>query len=504
MKSRYAALIGASFLLLGANGLAHAGKADDTLNIGWDNALPSYDLYFNQSVAEGQMIGRLIWDHLLERNLESGEYTPNLATDWAWIDPLTLEFNLRKGIKFHDGSDFNADDVVFTVNWVVNPENKVNIQNMVSWMESAEKIDEFKVRIRLKKPWPAALDYLASTLAIYPSDYYEKVGPKGMSDKPVGTGPYKVTEAIAGETVTLVLNEDYPADGPKKGSIGKIVQRTIPEVQTQVAELMAGRLDWIWRVPSDMAPMLGANPQLSTVVHESMRISYITLDAKGNGGAPQLADVKVRQAINHAVNREAIVQYLVPGTRLISANCHPIQFGCSYDVPTYNYDPEKAKQLLAEAGYPNGFNLDLYAYRDRQITEAIIGDLRAVGLNANLIFMTFPALYEKKLKHETGMVHSTTGSWSIADASVPLSVTFQGGPADMGYDEELTGWINEAANLLEPEKRKELYQRAYTRIMERAYLVPLSTDVLTYAMSKDLEFKPSTDEVGRFYTAKWK
>ena len=483
---------------------AWAGKKDDTLNVGWSYVLPSYDLYFNQSVAEGQMIGRLVWDHLMERNLETGEYSPVLATAWRWINPTTLEFDLREGVKFHDGSAFSADDVVFTVNWVVNPDNKVNIQNMVNWMKNAEKVGPYKVRINLVKPFPAALEYVASTLAIYPHDYYAKVGPKGMSDKPIGTGPYKVTEAVAGKTITLVKNPDYFKGGAKgQPSIGKIVQRTIGETQTQVAELISGRLDWIWSVPPDLAKNLATRKDIKIINAESMRISYMTLDAEGKASKP-MADVRVRRAMNHAIDREAIAKYIFPGTRLISANCHPIQFGCTQDVVKYEYNPAKAKALLAEAGYPNGFDVDLYAYRDRQVTEAVIGNLRAVGINAKLVYMTFPAMYEKKLAKQTPLVHSTTGSWSIADASVPLSVTFQGGPPDMAQDAQLTAWIVEAANLIDQDRRRALYQIAYQRITEQAYMVPLTTDVVTYALNKDLEFTPSIDEVGRLYLAKWK
>ena len=156
------ALAATAVLALMAPTIAFADKKSDTLNIGWSYSLPSYDLYFNQSVAEGQMIGRLVWDHLIERNLDRGSYSPVLATSWRWVNPEVLEFDLRQGVKFHNGAEFTADDVVFTVNWVSNPDNKVNIQNMVNWMKNAEKVDTYKVRINLKKPFPA--DALAAAV----------------------------------------------------------------------------------------------------------------------------------------------------------------------------------------------------------------------------------------------------------------------------------------------------------------------------------------------------
>ena len=482
---------------------ASAQKAKDTLRLPFADPIGTI-LIYEDSKPEGSLTAGAVFDALLCFDAKKGSVEPLLASSWKWIDDRTLEMTMRQDIKFHDGSAFSADDVVFTVNWVVNPDNKVNIQNMVNWMKNAEKVGPYKVRINLVKPFPAALEYVASTLAIYPHDYYAKVGPKGMSDKPIGTGPYKVTEAVAGKTITLVKNPDYFKGGAKgQPSIGKIVQRTIGETQTQVAELISGRLDWIWSVPPDLAKNLATRKDIKIINAESMRISYMTLDAEGKASKP-MADVRVRRAMNHAIDREAIAKYIFPGTRLISANCHPIQFGCTQDVVKYEYNPAKAKALLAEAGYPNGFDVDLYAYRDRQVTEAVIGNLRAVGINAKLVYMTFPAMYEKKLAKQTPLVHSTTGSWSIADASVPLSVTFQGGPPDMAQDAQLTAWIVEAANLIDQDRRRALYQIAYQRITEQAYMVPLTTDVVTYAMNKDLEFTPSIDEVGRRYLAKWK
>src|SRR5215813_11107994 len=170
---------------------AFAGKKDDTLNIAWDQPLDIADAYFNTS-REGILAARMIWDQLIERDPDTFEYKASLATAWRWVDDLTLEFDLRRGVTFHNGQPFDADDVVYTFNFVVDPANKVLNMTNVGWMKSTEKIDQYKVRIHLKAPFPAALEYVAGPMPIYPHKYFAEAGPQGMAPKPVGTGPYVV------------------------------------------------------------------------------------------------------------------------------------------------------------------------------------------------------------------------------------------------------------------------------------------------------------------------
>ena len=135
---------------------AFAGKKNDTLNIAWDQPLDIADAYFNTS-REGILAARMIWDQLIERDPDTFEYRAGLATAWRWVDELTLEFDLRQGVTFHTGQPFDADDVVYTFNFVVDPANKVLNMTNVGWMKSTEKIGQYKVRIHLKAPFPAAL-----------------------------------------------------------------------------------------------------------------------------------------------------------------------------------------------------------------------------------------------------------------------------------------------------------------------------------------------------------
>lgn len=198
----------AGLVLVAATGGAWADKSDDTLRVAFTKELENVDSYFNSS-REGVVLQRAVWDGLIYRDPITNEYKGNLASEWEWIDDTTIEFKLREGVTFHDGSEFTADDVVFTVNYVADEANGVKTQRNVNWMQSAEKIDDFTVRIKLKENFPAAIEFLSGPVSIYPSDYYAEVGPEGMGLKPVGTGPYKVVSVTPGQHFVLERNEGY-------------------------------------------------------------------------------------------------------------------------------------------------------------------------------------------------------------------------------------------------------------------------------------------------------
>ncbi|MFC6761815.1 ABC transporter substrate-binding protein [Sulfitobacter porphyrae] len=485
---------------------AFADKADDTLRVAFTKELESVDTYYN-SAREGILFTRGVWDALLFRDPISGEISGNLATEWTWIDDVTVEFKLREGVTFHNGEVFNADDVVHTVNFVTNPENGVKVMTNVSWMKSAEKVDDNTVRIILNAPFPLTEEYLASVVVMYPDEYYAEVGPTGMNTNPVGTGPYKVDKVEAGKLYELSLNENYH-DSPKgKGKIGKIEVKTIPDMNTQVAELFNGGLDFLWNVPADQAEKLAEMDDRFDVVNaQAMRIGYITMDAQGavDPDGP-MTKKAVRQAIYHAIDRQAIVDALVKGSsEIVNAGCAPIQFGCDLTVKSYDYDPEKAKALLAEAGYPDGFEIDFYAYRDRPYAEALMGFLNAVGIKTNFNYLQYAALREKRTKDEVPISFQTWGSYSLPDVSAITGEFFTGGELDDAHDPEIIEWVKEAGSITDRARREELYSKAHAKIAEEAYWVPLWTYNVNYVLSKELDYTPTDDEVIRFADFAWK
>ncbi len=485
---------------------AQAGKRDNTLKFAADQVPENIDAYFN-NVRIGVIIAHHVWDHLVSRDPKTNEYKPSLATAWKWVDPKTLEFDLRQGVKFHNGEPFDADDVVHTLNYVSNPENKVITQTNVNWIAKAEKLEPYKVRINLKQPFPAALEYLAGPVVIYPNEYYEKVGPKGMNDKPVGTGPYKVTEHQPGRLVRFERNAEYFKESPRpQPTIQKLELRLIPDNNTQVAELMSGGLDWIYNVPPDQARQMRSVPTVKVASGETMRIVFLTLATREGSTAPQFKDIRVRQAVAHALDRNAMLGTVVgEGSRVLHTQCFPSQFGCTDEgAPRYDYNPAKATQLLTDAGFPNGFEVDLYAYRERQQTEAMIGYLRAVGIRANLRFMQYAAMRDALREGKAAFAHQTWGSFSVNDVSASTPVYFKFLADDVTRDTQVRDDLEAGDTSVDPNVRKAAYKKALTRIAEQAFSVPMFSLPVYYAFTPDLDFAPYPDELPRFWEARWK
>jgi len=484
---------------------ALAGKADDTLYFSWKKELETMDRYFN-TAREGMIVSRQICDDLLYRDPDTYEYKPLLAKSYKWVDNTTMDLELRRGIVFHNGEKFDADDVVYTINFVTNPDSKVLVQRNVNWMERAEKLGPYKVRIILKKPFPSALEYLAGNVPIYPNEYYAKVGPKGFGLKPVGTGPYKVVENDVGKKIVFVRNENYFKDSPKgRPAIGKMVQKTIPEITTMVAELMTGGLDWIYQVPMDQADKLARVRNLNIVKAETMRVGWLVMDAAGRSGDNPFKDIRVRRAVAHAIDRASICRNLVGGqSRVIHSFCFPTQFGCTDDVMKYDYNPEMSKKLLAEAGYPNGFEVDFHGYRNRPYAEAMIGYLRAVGIKANLKYLKYSALRKKVYGDQIQLNFTTWGSYGVNDISNITGRHLKFSKVDYARDAQVRDWLEEGDTAIDVELRKKVYKKALQRIAEQALVLPLFTWVANYAYNKDLDFKPYPDAVPRFFLSKWK
>jgi len=485
---------------------AAAQKSADTLRVVFRDTVTNVDPYFNQ-LRTGVVISHQAWDGLVYRDPDTFQPKPLLATSWKLVDDRTIEFELRRGVKFHNGEPFSADDVVYTLNTVSAPDSRVSVPSNVNWIERAEKIDDFKVRVHLKRPQPAAFEYFSFVVPIWPKAYRERVGAEGYSKAPVGAGPYRFTKVEA-SVLELERFADYYADSPRgRPAIGRMQIRFVPDAATEMTELLAGRTDFIWNFNPDQFEAVGRMPALQALRQESMRVGYLGIDAAGRtGDSSPFRNLKVRQAVFHAIDREQIAKQLVQGgSRVPPAPCFPTQFGCDGDAAVkYGFDPAKAKALLAEAGYPNGFDTEIVSYVLPQWGAAVQGFLGAVGIRAKLSQLQVQAVVQRNQRGESPSNLGSWGSFSINDVSAILPVYFGGGADDYSRDPELIRLLEQAGSTMDAAARKTAYSAVIKRATEQAYWVPLHTYVTTYGLSRNLELKTYPDELPRFWLSKWK
>ena len=490
--------------LAGLGRSARAQKAKDTLRVTWRDAVPNVDPYYN-SQRTGLVVAHHAWDTLVYRDPETFQLKPQLATAWRLANDTTLEFTLRDGVKFHDGSPFTADDVVYTVQ-VATGDKQVAVPSNYSFIDGAEKIDDLHVRIKLKRVFPAALEYFAMVLPILPKAYREKTG-SAFSQDPVGTGPYRIAKVDGVTSIAFERNEQY-FDGPKgKPPIQHLVVHEVADATGEITAILSGQADWIWQFSPDQLDNLSRQPNLDVMRAESMRVGFMDMDAAGRTGADNpLTKQKVRQAIMMAVDRQTMASQFMPGGgRVLDAPCYPTQFGCDQAAAThYPYDPARARALLAEAGYPSGFETDMVGYLLPQWQGAIQNYLAAVGIRARVDQLQIGAAIQHAIEGRSPMNLGSWGSYSINDVSAFLPYFFAGGGQDYTRDPEIEKLVEQGGSTTDPDQRRVAYSAAIRRITEQAYFMPLFTFVTTYAMNKNLNFKPFPDELPRFYLASWR
>ena len=190
--------------------------------------------------------------------------------------------------------------------------------------------------------------------------------------------------------------------------------------------------------------------------------------------------------------------------RVIDAPCFPQQFGCFQGGPKYEFNLEKAKALMSEAGYANGFETEFFSFRSRQMSDALTGYMRAIGIKANITHLQYPAFREKNHGGVTPISHGDWGSYSIMDVSALLPNFFAGSKDDFAMDKEIQDWLTIGGSTADTAKRQEVYTKAITKLLDQMYWLPMNTYNVFYAHSKDLDFKPFKDEIPRYYLYGWK
>jgi len=336
----------------------------------------------------GEQINRMMFENLVRFNAKM-QLESALAESWTSSkDGLTWTFKLRKGIKFHDGTLFDASAVKYFFDRVLGDEKPFKASLYTPVVRSAEVVDPATVRVILKQPFAAFLFTIAhSAGGIVSPAAHQKWG-KDLALHPSGTGPFKFVEWVKGDHVTMERNDAYWAGAP---SLDRIAVKTVREDQARVLMLESGGADVIVNIPTEDIPRLRKDPRFTVESSPTARALYVTI----NVAKKPFDDPRVRQALNYAVNREAIVKELFQNhAQLVSGVVAPLQNGYAA-LPGYPYDPKKAKELLAQAGHPR-LKVKLWSpkgryVKDYELAQAVQQDLAAVGVEATLSTMEWGA-----------------------------------------------------------------------------------------------------------------
>jgi peptide/nickel transport system substrate-binding protein len=270
--------------------------------------------------------------------------------------------------------------------------------------------------------------------------------------------------------------------------------------------LLAGGIDWTADITADHVDQIGGLPGFKALQAGTMRTGYLGFDAAGRGNFEPTTKLKVRKAMAMAIDRESLVSNLIRGNaRVIHTPCYPTQFGCDANSAVkWPHDPAKAKQLLAEAGYPNGFEIDFYTFRPADWAEAIMGDLAKVGIKAKLTKMPYFSLRDKQHKEgTTPMFLMDWGSYSMNDMSAITSHFFKKGRDDFAMDDDVAKWLENGDTNTDSAVRKENYSKAIKRITEQVYWLPMFNHVRNYAHNEAVQFTPYEDEIPRLWQYGW-
>ena len=349
-------------------------------------------------------VSRRIAETLITFPDESTQLVPGLAESWAISrDGLTYTFKLRKDVKFHDGTPFNSEAVKFSIERQINPEhpfNKLGNYPFASYLfgtiKAIEAVDEQTVQFVLKEPRASFLTVMSAAPASIASPTAIKKWGADYAMHPVGTGPFQFASWDHGQRVIIEKNPNYWRYPVK---VDRVVYRPIVEAQARLTELLTGTLDLAVDMPPDFVVQLENNPKVTLLKQVGAHVWYLGI----NSQKKPFDDKRVRQALNYAVNKEAIVRDVLKGTGAVARSpVLPGTWGADPGLKPYPYDPERAKKLLAEAGYPNGFSTSIWVPESGSgmqspvaMATVIQSNLKAVGVNVTLQTMEWGAFLAK-------------------------------------------------------------------------------------------------------------
>ncbi len=432
---------------------------------------------------------------------------PCLADSWEESeDGMTWTFKLHEGVKFHDGSDFTSEDVVASYDYAREPGSSYN--SRFTSVESVEAVDDYTVVIHMKNKYPLLLTDLAM-VCIRNKENIEGKTPEEVGSSVIGTGRYKLVEHVKEDHIDMVANEEYWGGAPE---IKSVRFRPISNAATRTATMLSGELDVMGGVSVQDVERLEATEGIHVVSEPSMEMIYMNMEqmlddnpAVEGGGNP-LKDVRVRQAMYQAIDTDMIINNVMQGHAYPTATLIRDTFnGYSPELERFPYDPEAAKALLAEAGYPDGFTITLDAGSDitvnsSEVAQAVAGYLEKVGIKVNLNLMPSATFlpHIRPYEHKTGLLIS---AWSVYTGE---GITMMNqhcytydqekgtGNANRGHysNPEVDKLISEAMQESDKERRAELTKQIDKMTHDDVAYIPLYVQENIFAVKDDIDYTP--------------
>ena len=484
----YRLLLAAAALAVGNAAPAAADKASGTLRLAAEQPVQEVSYYYDPS-PDTVFESEAVYDSLVSYDVTHGKIEPLLAKAWRRIDPQTLEFDLRDDVTWQDGVKFGAADVAYTLNWLTDPKTVLRFRGNWSWIDKVEQIGDDKIRIHARQPTPYDLTRFAYVTTILP--VHQPGSPQDKGYHPIGTGPYRAIQVDDAKGIVLERNPDYRHGNPAKpgSNIQRITLLPVPEEGTRVAQLLAGNLDMI-HVTLQQAQDLMQDPRFETTIVQGSSFMYVAYDSRGRSGAKPVTDIRVRQALTMAIDRAAILK-LVAGdakVRQPEAMCWRSQAGCDYSAALPPYDPAAAKKLLAQAGYPDGFDIEITSFTGppSQIAEAVAGQWHAIGVNAKIDSL---AVVSYRKKQQEGKIQVIVAAWpagNIPDVSATVDAFFAAGPSDYSGDPALHQLAAESDAAMDPAARKAIGRQMFDRATEQFYFLPIAPYPTVLVHTKEL------------------
>lgn len=367
-----------------------------TLRVAVDRDVENLDPNFAKQII-AETFSQAVFDSLITFSYE-GDFIPLLASKFEFTSDTTLEFWLREGITFHNGETFDARSVTTSVARMQDEDEGSHLIRNFASIVDVEVVDDYHVTMHLSGP-DAQLLHALTRLPMVPPDHYAEVGQAEFAQNPIGSGPFKFVEYVIDSHTIFEANPDYWDGSPKgKPLVAEVIMRVIPEPTTRVSELVTGGVDLIAAVPLDQRSVV-TDAGMTNISYADGRVAVARINSSNIGvsaeaaegeaarGFEALTDVRVRQALNYAVDRQTIIDALLGGTATpLGQPFVPGGFGYNPDNEAYPYDPDKARELLAEAGYGDGLNIKLTAQNTilSDVLTALVDYFADVGVTAEL------------------------------------------------------------------------------------------------------------------------